>query len=604
MARRRRQPGTQLRLKPADPFELIRWLARSQSDPRKAVAELVQNSIDAGARRVAVERRRVRGRLCLIVGDDGEGVLPEMEREEALRYIATHIGHSRKLGLSPAQRQERVVAGKYGVGLLGFWSIGRWLELRSRVAGSPMLALRLEEDSPQAEILPLPVRTDTPATFTEAAVIEVHRTAQRALGGRRLAEYLAAELRGQLLRREIELTVHDRIARGLAQKNFRVVPRRFVGERLDLPAALDVPGHAPIRIELYLARGAERASIQVACAGTLVAEDLAELAALGLAADPWVGRELSGILDFADFNVPPGTRRGVMPDEAAEAFVAAMARLEPLVLAELERFEREREDERDRNVVRELRRALRGFRERLPQYDLPQVADHGERGGCADAGAVVPEVSSAAEEGEEGSEIEPLLFPPGPLAAVRIVPDAIQIAPGSERRVRAFATDLDDRPVKDVDLVWRVEDPAGAGLAVRGEGPRPALTAPPTAALGLEAELRVEARQDGRRSSACASVLVARAEETESSLGIPEPRLVSDPSGGWRSRMGDGVWEVNDAHEDYLALRSDARARLRYLLALLAKEIVIRSSGRPDAHDVLESVVEVLAHAERNLSGA
>ena len=39
-------------LRPADPFDLIRWLARSQSDPRKAVAELVQNSIDARARHV------------------------------------------------------------------------------------------------------------------------------------------------------------------------------------------------------------------------------------------------------------------------------------------------------------------------------------------------------------------------------------------------------------------------------------------------------------------------------------------------------------------------------------------------------------------------
>jgi hypothetical protein len=30
-----------------DPFELIRWLAYSQPDPRKALAELVQNSLDA-----------------------------------------------------------------------------------------------------------------------------------------------------------------------------------------------------------------------------------------------------------------------------------------------------------------------------------------------------------------------------------------------------------------------------------------------------------------------------------------------------------------------------------------------------------------------------
>jgi Histidine kinase-, DNA gyrase B-, and HSP90-like ATPase len=62
-----------LTLRPADPFDLIRWLARSQSDPRKAVAELVQNSIDAQARHVLIERRRLRGGPAIVVRDDGEG---------------------------------------------------------------------------------------------------------------------------------------------------------------------------------------------------------------------------------------------------------------------------------------------------------------------------------------------------------------------------------------------------------------------------------------------------------------------------------------------------------------------------------------------------
>jgi hypothetical protein len=604
MARPRRAPGTQLKLRPADPFELIRWLARSQSDPRKAVAELVQNSLDAGARRVRVERCRIRKALALVVRDDGEGVLPEMEREEGLRYIATHIGHSRKLGLDPAERHRRVVAGKYGVGLLGFWCIGRHLELRSRVAGSALHALRLEEDSPSAEILRLPLRTDSPATFTEAVVMGVHPTAQRALGGRRLSEYLAAELRGQLLARPVELVVHDRVARGLAQKTFQVVPRRYVGERLELPAELEVPGHQSLRVELYLARGAERSAIQVACAGTLVAEDVAELAALGIAEEPWVGRELTGLLDFPDLNVPPGTRRGVMPDAAAEAFVEALGRLGPLVLARLEELERQRREETDRNVLRELRRALRGFRQRLPQYELPAVEAPGVGEPGGGAGVELPDASApvASDDLDEG-EAELPLFPPGPLASVRIVPEAIAIAPGAERRVRAVAVDAEDRPLKDAEYRWTCDDPSGVGLAVRGEGPRPAVCVRADAALGLVAMLRVEVRQDGRRAEAAAPVRVAAPEEGQAALGIPEPLLVSDPAGTWRSRMSAGRWEVNDAHEDYVALRGEPRARLRYLLALLVKEIILRSAGRPDAADLLESVVEILAHAERNLRG-
>src|SRR3989442_470735 len=123
------------RLRAADPFELIRWLARSQTDPRKALAELVQNSLDAQARTVTITRVRERGLATLRLLDDGEGVIPELARPEALAYVATHIGHSRKRNLTPEQRRELLLQGQYGIGLLGFWSIGAELEMRSAVAG-------------------------------------------------------------------------------------------------------------------------------------------------------------------------------------------------------------------------------------------------------------------------------------------------------------------------------------------------------------------------------------------------------------------------------------------------------------------------------------
>src|SRR5438445_3532422 len=110
-------------MRAADPFQLIRWLARSQPDPRKALAELVQNAIDAQARHVRITRLRERGLTALQIVDDGERIIPDLKRVDALTYIATHIGHSRKRNLTREQRRELMLQGKYGVGLLGFWAI-------------------------------------------------------------------------------------------------------------------------------------------------------------------------------------------------------------------------------------------------------------------------------------------------------------------------------------------------------------------------------------------------------------------------------------------------------------------------------------------------
>jgi Histidine kinase-, DNA gyrase B-, and HSP90-like ATPase len=108
---------------PADPVRSHPLARAIAIRCRKAVAEPVQNSIDAHLRHVVVSRRRLRGGPALIVRDDGEGVLPDLGREEAIRYIATNIGSSRKRSLSAEQRRRLVVTGQHGVGLLGFWSV-------------------------------------------------------------------------------------------------------------------------------------------------------------------------------------------------------------------------------------------------------------------------------------------------------------------------------------------------------------------------------------------------------------------------------------------------------------------------------------------------
>lgn len=571
--RRGETAGRAIKLRPSNPFDLIRWLARSQSDPRKAVAELVQNSLDAGARHVRVERRRIMRSPSLVVWDDGEGVLPEMSRDEALSEIAEHIGHSRKMQLTPAERRERVVAGMYGVGLLGFWAVGHRFELRSRVGGSRPWALRLVEDQERGHIVELPLRTDAPATFTEAVVFDVHDAALRALGGARLAVYLGSELRGQLACRDVELVVLDYMARGLAQKRFEVKPKRFIGERLALPAEVPVERHGTIRVELYLARGEARSTVQIACAGTVVADRVEDLAALGLEGTPWVGRDLSGMLDYADFSVPPGTRRGVVPDDAARSFVAAVdERLRPLVEAELERFELERREMARRDVASELRRALRGLSRRLPQYALPEVSDGrdastGGNGAAAEAGAGLATADEAMAHGaNDGLAPQADLFPPGPLASLQVTPDPAPVPVGGERRLRATARDADKRLLNDgVSYAWRIE---GAHFTLRGEGARAAVAAAPDAPVGAVARVTVTAEEGERLLSASSDAVVVEDERAGTRIGVPDPHYVSDPAGAWRSRFDGRVWEVNDAHEDFVALRADTRGRFRYLLTL------------------------------------
>jgi hypothetical protein len=76
--------------------------------------------------------------------------VPELPREAALRAIATNIGPSRKAGAVSRERHDEIVAGKYGIGLLGFWSIGHRMDIRSRVGGGEVWTLRMIEDQARA----------------------------------------------------------------------------------------------------------------------------------------------------------------------------------------------------------------------------------------------------------------------------------------------------------------------------------------------------------------------------------------------------------------------------------------------------------------------
>ncbi|MGH9388516.1 MAG: ATP-binding protein, partial [Vicinamibacteria bacterium] len=355
-----------------DPFELIRWLALSQPDPRKALAELVQNSLDANARHIRIVRVREKGVACLKVHDDGEGVIPELDRRDALLYIATHIGHSRKQSLSPQERLALMTQGQYGIGLLGFWSLGEMLEIRSSLPGQKPYRLILHRNRPEYKLGPLRGKLAFEERFTEVVVVGLRKEAAMAVGARRAADFLASELRGQLLMRPVEVTVEDRMSRGRSPKKLKVKPPRFLGERLEGLGTVAIPGHAPVKLEIYLAgdgsNGESARPLAVYAAGTVVAESFSELSAIGLDREPWTDSRLTGMVDFPELHVAPGSRRGVIPDEMAHLFAQALLRVEPLLASILEAKERERAEKLDQNLIRDLQRAFRDFYRKRPSY--------------------------------------------------------------------------------------------------------------------------------------------------------------------------------------------------------------------------------------------
>jgi hypothetical protein len=610
----------QIRLKPADPFDLIRLLARSQHDPRKAVCELVQNSMEAGASQIELTWLSHDGLRTLRIGDDGAGIFPELERQAALHKIVNTIGHSHKRSLSLQQRRELMMLGKYGIGLLGFWCVGRMMEIRSRVGGGETWVLRLLEDNPHCEVRrAVQRRLDEPETYTQVTVSAVHEGAARQIRPGRLQLYLASELRGQLVQRRVKLTIRDRVARGRAQKLFTVEPARFRGKRLEDVQRLAVPGHEDALLELYLLPpdSGEPGRVLLACGGSTVLDDLAALDGPEAQRAPWNSGRFEGVVDFGELTVAPGTRRGFQHDAPAVAFAEALSGLERALDQRIGEDDRQRQEQAQQNLSRHIRRAFVSVAAALPQYDLFDVRAQrrgaqqaGEEEGAALAeaesmssrdsaasiqtegpgdGAAPPGTESPAASTDHAGDGQ--LFPPGPLTTVRISPTRSRMAPETQKRFQASAQDADGRrPCGALAWSWSLHGPG----ALASDGSQAVYTAP-----AGTAEVRLEATASAGGHTATGSASVQVVEELaglDKVSGIPEPRPVAAPLEPWRSRIRGQVWEFNSGHRDYVASCDSPAKRLRYLIHLFAKELVLHNFGGPADAALLERMVEVLTH--------
>ena len=643
--RRRAAAG---RLKIGDEWMAIQIIARSQTNPQKAVAELVENAIDAGATRIHVQRGRRHGRVYLRISDDGRGVPLTAEGVPDFDYVATHICDSLKRRLDARDRSG--IQGEFGIGLLGFWSIGRELEMVSQAATGSASVMSMRAGSRTYDRRRhLGVR---PHSGVDVTIHDIHREAQVRLTAEKLQRYLGEELRERIRRSGASIVIEDRLP---PRRRVEVRPAVFRGEPIATLTAIPVEDHPPVRAELYV-RGpeadssrraqdssttaesadAEAPSVSLYRLGTRVCRNITDLPEF--AHPPWTSGALEGMLDYADFHLAPASREGFIPDAAYHAFVEAMRRIEPALLDRLREEEEARTERASRSLVKELQSAFARLLRDLPAgvYDWfgaegPQpFAGHGTgrpggttapTAGPASDLAAAPDANlpaeaaiqaattgeAAAEEVVEDLPPQPALLP-GPLDRVVLRPSPVRVTVGRSRGVRAIALDGAGLLIeRGLGYAWSLSPEAGT-LTV-GAGGRAFIEAARAPARGV---LRVTVRQepggasrpetdatDGSRTAETEVLVEAEA----ANRAFPPPKFVHAPGESWRSRLSpsEGKVEVNTGHPDYQSVRKSASKRRRYLGRLYAKELVLHNFGLEPSAISLERLLEVLTRLDEHL---
>src|SRR5436853_7246980 len=213
------------RLRIGDDWNAINIIALSQQNPLKAVAEFVENSIDASARNITIIRGRERGQHFLRIKDDGQGIPKDESGLPNFQYVATHICDSIKRQLKA--RGAQGMQGEFGIGLLSFWTVGEQLLLTSMGNDGCAYQMHMRKGDPKYEIRQRAVLF--PDGGTELTIRPL-LSGIRQFSGAKLQWYLASELRDRIRQSGAQFRIIDRTSRS----RLKVNPSQFAGLSLNL----------------------------------------------------------------------------------------------------------------------------------------------------------------------------------------------------------------------------------------------------------------------------------------------------------------------------------------------------------------------------------
>jgi hypothetical protein len=577
------------KLRIGNEWNAISIIAMTQANPLKAVAELVENSIDAAARRVVIVREKQRGIPVLTVSDDGHGVRLGETGVPDFEYVATHICDSIKRKLDEAQRKG--VQGQFGIGLLGFWSLGDEMTMISKTKGSRQTwHWRMRRESPDYDE-PQPHSSEREHFGVDVIVSNLHPATKNLLTGEKLNKYLSGELRDRIKEAGLSVKICDRLSSG--KKEFTVRPREFTGERIRDVTTVSIPRYGEISLELYANYPPEGEALHVSVSksGTRVKKSILEIDEFRHA--PWDMNRLEGIIDYPRLRLAPGTRENIVPDEYFQRFVEGVRSVEERIIRVVEQKEKDVEEKASKEVLKSIQKAFADAWQDLPEgeYNWFEVRKRGPGPEPPSPPVVVPPYPPREE---------PAVFD-APLSHVKIFPKYATVLVNDEKKFTAKPYDAKNRLIlSGIKYEWFA--PSGLGqlnaqdnTATYKAGPQQGVTV-----------IEVRCRQGSTEKSDQATLVLVleRPKGSQLTKGLPPPDFVHGPSTGWRSRWNESlrIVEVNDMHRDYLFTKPKPPHYRRYLAKLYAKELVVLNyAGTVDNAGALERLIEVTTRIEPRL---
>ncbi len=588
------------KLRIGDDWNAINIIALSQTNPLKAVAEFIENSIDANARNITITRGREHHESYLRIVDDGDGIPRDDEGQPNFKYVATHICDSIKRQLKGKGAQG--IQGEFGIGLLSFWIVGEALSLTSTGADGKTYQMHMKKGSPNYML------SSSRALFPEAGttlLIKPLLAGVRQLNGEKIQWYLASELRDRIRLSGVQINIVDRTAR----KEYKVEPRQFSGRLLhELPGVATKNG--AIYLELYLAEPGPDCRVSISRSGTRVIEDLTEFDEFQR--EPWNSGCLQGIVDAPFLNLTPGTRSGIIRDGRFERFCLALKDVEAMLLHIIAEQRRAEDERASRKMLTTIRKAFKEALLVLPseEYDWFDI----QAGNKGRALKSTPGSDDRATEGddeggkpvEEAPRIQKQFFEyAGPLFSVRVQPQTSVVSVNQARTYRAVARDR-SRTVVEHDLAFQWQIVAGAGALHSDDSEIVTFNAPEQPGLSRIAVTVIQGSNKCEGEGLITvtdSLLPEVTKPTGTRQGLPGYTFKKAPGELWRSNYDAelNVIVINNGHRDFVYASKNRSLKIRYICRLFAKEMVLKNFPGYSPDKLLERMIELSMYTEENL---